>query len=803
MKTVGVIVADLYDSYQQTLLKGVKQVCELKGIRLLTFVGGAIGGSAAYGFQRNSLYSLISENSVDGLLIISGSLSVTCGVEGLLHFINELPDLPMVSIGVKVPDVPSIIINNRQGIKQVMDHLIEVHKYKNIAFIKGPEANQEALDRFEAYRDSIENHGLKYNYKLVAPGTFSPGDGIKGINLIMDTRGEEFDALVCCDDYTAIEAIGALINRGYSVPKDVVVTGFDDLERSGSLSPALTTVSQPIFNIGSMSLNYLDDLMAQKAEKNDIVVPTALELRESCGCEIATKYPGVKNSQESSLETLLPPVTKGILEKNSVIFYKTNRLDFVGPLINRIAKSIVECEKANDISLIESEICNVFKESYNQGLRASFWRSTLEEFLMPFISGDYKNSQFISLLLKSALLKLYEEERRIIDFKRIDDRTLIQYINRLGDKLLLCRTDKELQKVLKDNLSMLKVNSLFVMRYIDGKEQSEVFFARNSENNSLQYSESFVTKDLIPSYCGTAHDLSYVIYPIIIDNHQIGYIMVELRDAPTIIYDFLAEKISYGFKNIRIMKQIGSYTEHLEKAVENRTKELKLANIQLQERSMKDQLTGLRNRRFLDEVIIPKAGNLVKKIRNQIKYGNRAITSENISFGIILVDLDHFKEVNDIYGHASGDSVIKELAKLFTYSIRQEDYVIRLGGEEFLIVLTDFNATFINVIVEKLRAAVEGHKFTMENGEVISKTCSLGAMAFPATDPDLIDFKTAIAIIDKCLYHAKENGRNSGYVIDIDSNQFTGCTSTGEYIINNFEKCIKTNKISLLNSKKS
>lgn len=802
MTSIGVVVSDMYDSYQQTLLKGVKFCCNQNNLKFISFVGGALGHDFASGIGKDSLYSLISDASVDAIVILAGSVSVVSGVEGLSEFVKRLPKVPIVSIGVKIPGVYSVLIDNKSGIADIMDHLILNHNLKDIAFIKGPEANKEASDRFDSYKESLERHNINYNYKLVAPGFFTPGDGIKGLNLILDTRKQKIDSVVCSDDYTAIEVVGALIERGYNVPEDIAVTGFDNLERSSSFSPALTTVSQPIFHIGSLAIKYVIDILKGVSVPNTLFIKTHLMIRESCGCRKTRLFE--KGIREADVEfpdftVLIESITKMVIKINTFSTYNNNFLDYISPEINLIGKSIIKCEKEMTTKYLEQAIEEVLKETYVQNLKGSFWRNILEDFFLSLAAGHYtyEKETFLTLLLNSTLLKLYEVERRISEFRRIDDRTLIQYINRIGDRLLLCRSEDELKKILKDNLTVLRVKNFFIVRFINEQLDAELFFSRNLEDPMDNTKYIFRVNGLLPKNLKSVSSKSFVVYPIMQNDNQVGYILIENGDTPSLIYDFLAEKISYGFKNINIINKIESYTEQLEKAVADRTRELKLANNQLKERSMKDQLTGLNNRRFLEEVIIPKSELLAKKLSNQIRYGNREISTDNVSFAVILIDLDHFKMVNDVYGHASGDTVIKELGKLFGYSIRQEDYIIRLGGEEFLLVLPEFNAEFISNVVEKIRKAVESHLFIMENGETITKTCSLGAMVFPASSPEMIDFKTTISIIDKCLYMAKENGRNKGYVIDVNTDQFRGCPDVGSYIINNFEKCISSKKISI------
>ncbi|MEZ0336673.1 MAG: GGDEF domain-containing protein [Aquificaceae bacterium] len=161
----------------------------------------------------------------------------------------------------------------------------------------------------------------------------------------------------------------------------------------------------------------------------------------------------------------------------------------------------------------------------------------------------------------------------------------------------------------------------------------------------------------------------------------------------------------------------------------------------LREQSLRDQLTGLYNRRFLDETI--------DKIAAQIK-------RRGTTLGILMVDIDYFKEVNDTYGHDMGDKVLKEIAKVLVKSVREADLVIRFGGEEFLVLLMDVQSGKSVEIAEKIRKAVESH--TIESfGVVLRKTVSIGVSEFPEDSGKIWQ---CIKYADVALYKAKEMGRN-------------------------------------------
>ncbi len=169
--------------------------------------------------------------------------------------------------------------------------------------------------------------------------------------------------------------------------------------------------------------------------------------------------------------------------------------------------------------------------------------------------------------------------------------------------------------------------------------------------------------------------------------------------------------------------------------------EARRLNESLRDSALRDAMTGLNNRRFLEEYV----ETLLAGVRRR-----------RVPLALLLLDLDHFKAVNDTYGHDAGDAVLKALALRLRQSVRESDLVIRLGGEEFLIVLQDAGEEAALKVAEHVRAAVE--RMAIDIGDtVLHKTVSIGAAMYPA---DSEVFWQAVKFADVALYRAKAGGRN-------------------------------------------
>ena len=195
---------------------------------------------------------------------------------------------------------------------------------------------------------------------------------------------------------------------------------------------------------------------------------------------------------------------------------------------------------------------------------------------------------------------------------------------------------------------------------------------------------------------------------------------------------------------------------------EELTRKLQIAHDQLKQLSLTDDLTGLWNRRFLNATIHDDVAKVVREHQDS-RQGVEKKPARNIDLVFIMADLDHFKNVNDTYGHNAGDLVLMQMRHLLASSCREMDTIIRWGGEEFLVVARDISRHNYAFLVERIRRSVEDHPFNIGLAEPLRLTCSLGAAAFPflPSEPEMLDWEKVVELADACLYAAKRSSRNA------------------------------------------
>ncbi|HEY4217453.1 MAG TPA: diguanylate cyclase [Gemmatimonadaceae bacterium] len=214
--------------------------------------------------------------------------------------------------------------------------------------------------------------------------------------------------------------------------------------------------------------------------------------------------------------------------------------------------------------------------------------------------------------------------------------------------------------------------------------------------------------------------------------------------------DYITKPIDFAELKARLNSMLR--IKRLQEELEERERQLLEANERLRHMSQTDVLTGLDNRRHLEE-----------RLDEMFEHAKRL----NEPFSCVMCDLDRFKNVNDTHGHQAGDAVLKQLARILRSEVREVDRAGRYGGEEFMLLLAGTVLDAAVTFAERVRKEIEAHTFTFDGGSLRS-TASFGVSAWP--HPRIEHCDGLVRAADEALYVAKETGRNR--VVRFDSDEF-------------------------------
>jgi diguanylate cyclase (GGDEF)-like protein len=273
---------------------------------------------------------------------------------------------------------------------------------------------------------------------------------------------------------------------------------------------------------------------------------------------------------------------------------------------------------------------------------------------------------------------------------------------------------------------------------------------------------------------GSLPTLSAMFMPLSAGEQLLGVMSIQsakaqaYADRERLIFRSLAAYGAIAIENARNYRRLEATLLSLHQAqaeVLDKNQELERAYQSLKDISLTDPLTGLRNRRFLEQNLAAEVSQCLRHYGAWRQQPARAELPTPVDADLLffMVDIDHFKRVNDDWGHPAGDAVLVQMRARLHLACRDSDYLVRWGGEEFLVVARATNAGAAPEFAERIRAAVAERPFELEAAPPLALTCSVGYAALPfiATQPERLDWLQVVGLADQALYMAKRGGRNA------------------------------------------
>ena len=287
---IGLFIAGGTYAYQADIISGAHDGCVQRDFDLTCLAGGMLH----VGDQRAYAYEIPSPDALDGAILVPGTWGAAFDSVATVALLERYSRIHTCIIGALWRGVPSVRVDNSTGVMELTRHLVEVHQRRRVAFIaaRGPEAEERRL----GYEKGLRAVGIELDPALVYPGDFSFDAGRAAAAQWCQGREPACDAIVAANDWMASGAIDLLQERGYRVPEDVALVGFDDIDRASFMSPPLTTIRQPPRSLGSEAVAMIAGLLDGNISERHVSLPTYTQIRRSCGCF----------GHESSLRTVVP-----------------------------------------------------------------------------------------------------------------------------------------------------------------------------------------------------------------------------------------------------------------------------------------------------------------------------------------------------------------------------------------------------------------------------------------------------------------------------------------------------------------
>ncbi|MCL1945675.1 MAG: GGDEF domain-containing protein [Chitinivibrionia bacterium] len=733
----GVLLSTIDNICQCRIWEGIVEYAKMNDINLTAYIGTYQTTGDDFDPHYETCFETIkNSNSLDGIILFAGFIAEDIGLENFQKYVERIPkNVPIVSVSYVMPGVSSVLADNTDGIFRAVEHLIKCHGKKNIAFVKGPDGHSEAEERMAGYKKALEENGLTFDEKYVLPGHFSQESGQEAVEELIDKRGLPFDAIVASDDETAIGVLNELNDRHIMVPTTVAVTGFDDDRASATFIPSISTARQEFFNIGLQSATMLHKqvggIFSEEAEKVKYVESFFVP-RQSCGClekEMSTPE-WISGDTQDATNSFYPFV----LRKFRVLF----RHDVPAQQIHQWATAIVENIKGKPF--IKEKFLHLFNEilvNYNNYSKDfSVWHEALDILTMGIevYKEEIVDTYSILATLNFATTLVHDirvKERKIKEFETDDLRLVLR---RVAGALVLIFDIDSLAEELYRSLPELSIDMALIGLYHSPIKSSDTdgvdrtidtligFDGERKFNIKHNSWNPIVLSDYstIDRFDFESKRRSLFFIPLFFKDEELGVLLLPYDSSiPSDAYETLRVNISTAVKGAELLSKI-------------------------QTLSITDELTGLLNRRGFFQFVYSRMQHLYRR-------------TEIISI-VMFMDMDGLKFINDTYGHKEGDIAISAFAKILKDTLREEDIIGRMGGDEFVVFSSVKSRENAYQVVERIRAKLD--EYNAKKLHVYNVSGSIGSVVLDSATKEC--FEAAMLSADSVLYEEKMEKKKKG-----------------------------------------
>jgi len=578
-------------------MSGVLDAAKSHDMNVVYFVGGKPVALAATEREGRSygLYDLIKPGQFDGILL-AADIGHGPSAEDIKNFCRAFASTPISSFAIQAEGVSSFTSDNTGGMRAVIRHMIEVHGYKRIAFIRGPQRQLEADQRFEAYKQELEAHDIPFDDRIVVEGNYSPESGRAAVRTLLDERGLRIQAIAASNDRMAFGAIEVLQQRGIQVPDSVAVTGFDDVSESQSMGVPLTTVHQSFAEAGRLAVSALVKRMNGERVTEVTIMPVNMVVRWSCGClpesvkkavvlpkEVA--HTGkLENKRDAAIRALLGSV--GIMDNDPAL---PQYRDVFGRTWDVFLASLGESNKNEAFLKMVQSTVEVLQR---QGHDSTTWHnviSTFRTYALGGIAGNTTTMLHAENLFQQARMLVGELSQRAQAFHRLQFEQQEEVLSSFGFSMAPAITLEDIGEAISTHFPLLGLKRWFVMYYSDADSPDSISspppesyrLLLQYDQNKFQIPEeksSIATGRLVPRG-KTPEDRRYtaIVMPLALASNRFGFMWTEIGPTDWDIYVRLKNLLSSALLRTMLVQQ----REQAQKEVERLLNEARERAVEL------------------------------------------------------------------------------------------------------------------------------------------------------------------------------------------------------------------------------
>lgn len=600
-KTIGIFASQVGRAWGAEFIAGINDAAEASDVNVVHFIGGALkrvvdaeDNKASFG-----LYDLAQPVQFDGL-ILTADVAYGASADDLKEFRKRFGNAPVVTQSVELEGASMFVPDNVNGMRAEVRHLIEMHGYKQIAFVRGIAGQLDAEQRFQAYKEELKAHGLPFDAKLVIEGDFTSESGREAVFTLLDKRkaGKAgVQAIVAANDGMAFGALEALQQRGVRVPDDVAVAGFDDQREAQATGVPLTTVRQSFYTAGKQAFDALMMRINGGTVKKVTVTPTQLLIRWSCGClpenvkqaavapRDVAKTGRLENKREAALRALLSAA--GVTENDpSRVAFREG----FGRAWDSFLLALNETSTSDDFL---KDINAVVELMHKQGLTAGTWHNVISVLRRYALGGitDHNVMLIAENLFQQARLLTGELSQRAQAYRRLALEQQEHTLQGFSFSMAPVMTMNEVGAAVTEHFPTMGIQRWYVMYFGEAGAPPNMSSSQDSYNVLFQYEDGkfeipkqrtvLTTGQLTPQgRIPQDRRTTAIVMPLTLARNRFGFMWTEMGARDWEVYVRVRNLVSSALLRIMLAQQreqAQQQVERLLKEARDRATELSIA----------------------------------------------------------------------------------------------------------------------------------------------------------------------------------------------------------------------------------
>ncbi len=621
-KTIGVFINRTGFFFENTVYRVVQEQGRKHDLNVIVFSTlGHRNSSNYYDELEKAMFTFAPVEKLDGIIITPDTYQMEGFSEKLYEMLNTRVTCPVVSIRDHSAPCDRVSTDEAIAIRPLLRHLLDDHGLKRVHFLAGFKGHPDSETRLQGYYDEMAAHGLPLPENAVYYGTMWRSGGDVACDYFLQEGLPIPEAIVCANDYMAQAVTDELVNRGFRVPEDICVTGFDNVEDQAAFSIPLTTLEQDYEGMIAKAFDRLSYRIGRREEglpddpPMDIGLPVKLIVRRSCGC----RWDEERDVRQERL-------MEDSIQMQCIRIRETSQMYFS----------------------IDMNASNTMEEMHSTIMRR---RDDVSE-------------------MRDFYLCCFEETPGTGETEG--------YAERLTPHATLVSAVQNHQEL---GMPMERFNSTQLLPdWVWDSDEQQSFFVRLLHQ-----------RDSIYGYCMIRYDEGHI---------------------PSIFFHQWNVTISSALRHLFNQQKLQRLYE-----------ERRLSSII-------DPLTGLYNRRGLEELVTPTWAQRCR--------GGEVVT-------ILSFDMDNLKPINDTHGHSAGDAALQTVADALRRLQWEGAVSARIGGDEFLVFLPGCDEQNARAAMEQIEASL--HQLNIERGNKFEVGMSGGAYTASLT-PE--------STLEKCIRQSDE-----------------------------------------------